>query len=794
MKTKTVMTMMRRTGATSTRTSLALAVVVALSGIGALNASAATSATTFATVAHPTILRQGDALMGALPMTQPIHIEVALKLRDRDGLDAFIANNAKIQAKGVAAQLMTPAQFLANHAPTQEQAQTVANYLAHSGFTNVAIAPNRLLVSADGTAATARNAFMTTFSQVRTHDGRIAFANTDEVRIPAALQDKILSVLGLQTVHQAHTFAHRLTGAHTNAITGHFPTEFPAIYSAGSAAVASGITVGIITEGDLTQTKADLITFATNQSLPAVVTQTINTNGTGSDTSGTGEWDLDSQDIVGMAGGRVGKIVFYNIPSLTNSDLVADFNTVVTANQAKIINVSLGECEIGAGPAGDGSAAAADTIFAAGVAQGQTFSISTGDSGVDECSDGGTKPSWPANSQYVIAAAGTRLNASTTAWIGETVWTGSGGSQSTYEPKPSWQTLWSGTHRGVADIAFDADPNSGSIIVVSGSLAQYGGTSLSAPLFAGVWARVLQTRGIGFGFAGPVIYALPVTDFHDITSGDNGGGNVGVGYDLESGRGSMVISRVITDSNGLGNKPPVANWGYSTSGLTANFTDASTDSDDAVVRYSWQFGDGATSTSANPSHLYAANGTYSVLERVWDQAGASATRTQSVTVASSGPLQLLGNTGFESGTSPWTLAGTASLQCGSGTYMPHAGSCLAIMNGTSGATTGTVTQLVTIPSGKASATLSFQLHVNILGTQSASVIDRLHVQVLNSSGTLLGSLALFTNQNASTGYVLRNLNMTPYIGQTVKIQFDGVAAGLPTQTVFEVDDATLTVQ
>jgi len=630
--------MARRSGAASTKTALALAMLVALSGIGAINANAANSGTgTFATIAHPTVLRQGDAVLGALPMAQPIHIEVALKMRDRDGLEAFIANNAKNQAHGVAAQLMTPAQFLANHAPTQAQADAVASYLTHSGFTNVVIAPNRLLVSADGTARTARDAFMTTFAQVQTHDGRIAFANTGEVRIPAALQDNILSVVGLQTVHQAHTFARPLGGAHTETVTGHFPTEFSSIYGGGSSVVASGITVGIVTEGSLTQTKADLATFATNQGLPAVLTSTVATHGSSSDTAGTGEWDLDSQDVVGMAGGQVHRIIFYNIPTLANSDLVADFNTIVTANQAKIINVSLGECETGA--QGDGSAAAADAIFATAVAQGQTFSISTGDSGADECGNSTNTPSWPADSQYVVAAAGTRLTATTTVWGAESIWKYSGGSASTFEPMPSWQTAFgvSGTKRVVADIAFDADPNSGSIIVVNGSLAQYGGTSLSAPIFAGLWARVLQTYPT-IGFAGPVIYALPAGAFHDVTTGKNSGGEVSigysgaVGYDFASGRGSMILSTVLTDSAGLGNKPPVANFNFSAINLNVTFTDTSTDSDGTVVSHSWKFGDGATSTATNPSHAYATAGTYTVKETVKDRVGAMASKSRFVTV------------------------------------------------------------------------------------------------------------------------------------------------------------------
>jgi xanthomonalisin len=57
------------------------------------------------------------------------------------------------------------------------------------GFSNVSIAPNRMLVSADGTAATARNAFMPSFAQIKARDGRIAFANNDDVRISASLAD-----------------------------------------------------------------------------------------------------------------------------------------------------------------------------------------------------------------------------------------------------------------------------------------------------------------------------------------------------------------------------------------------------------------------------------------------------------------------------------------------------------------------------------------------------------------------------------------------------------------------------
>ncbi|HET6545896.1 MAG TPA: pre-peptidase C-terminal domain-containing protein, partial [Rhodanobacteraceae bacterium] len=596
------------------------------------------------TVAPATTLSRGDAIDGPLSFTQPLHVEIALKLRNRAELDSFV-EAASRAGTPVAQRVMEPGQFAARHSPTDEQAQAVADFLVQAGFNNVVIAPNRLLVSADGTADIAEVAFTTSLARVRTADGREAFANTEDVHIPAALQPIVLSVLGLQTVHQAHTFARPMvdSGVQPDAITGHYPTEFSSIYGGSGVPTAAGITVGIITQGRLNQTITDLNTFTSQHGLPTVTTQTVNTNGTSSDTSGVGEWNLDSQDIVGMGGGQVGKLIFYNIPTLSNANLTADINTVVSANATRIINVSLGECETYTQQ--DGSAAAQDQSFLQAVAQGQTFSISTGDSGADECGDGGTTPSWPAASQYVIAAAGTRLNASTTAWTSETVWSGTGGSQSNFEPKPSWQTLWSGPRRGVADIAYDADPNSGSLVVVRGSISQIGGTSLSAPLFAGAWARMMAVHGTDIGFAGPLVYQLPAADFHDITSGNNNGSTAGPGYDLASGRGSLIMNLAVDDlgGGGGGNQPPVANFTFTTSDLTASFTDTSTDSDGSISSRVWTFGDGGSSSATNPSHTYASGGTYSVTLTVSDNDGGSDSKTQSVTVSSGGGGSVLQN-------------------------------------------------------------------------------------------------------------------------------------------------------
>ena len=80
---------------------------------------------------------------------------VSLKLRDKAGLDAFTSR----LGSGNGTKPMTQAEFMDRHAPTAEQARRVADYLTAQGFTHIEIAPNRLLVSADGTAGTVKGAF-----------------------------------------------------------------------------------------------------------------------------------------------------------------------------------------------------------------------------------------------------------------------------------------------------------------------------------------------------------------------------------------------------------------------------------------------------------------------------------------------------------------------------------------------------------------------------------------------------------------------------------------------------------
>ncbi len=84
-------------------------------------------------------------------------------------------------------------------------------------------------------------------------------------------------------------------------------------------------------------------------------------------------------------------------------------------------------------------------------------------------------------------------------------------------------------------------------------------------------------------------------------------------------------------------QPPTANANgpyNGTTGVAVSFSSAgSTDSDGSIAKYAWAFGDGGTSSDANPSHAYGASGDYTVTLTVTDNSGASSMATTTATIA-----------------------------------------------------------------------------------------------------------------------------------------------------------------
>ncbi|MFT3805927.1 M20/M25/M40 family metallo-hydrolase [Arenimonas sp.] len=134
------------------------------------------------------------------------------------------------------------------------------------------------------------------------------------------------------------------------------------------------------------------------------------------------------------------------------------------------------------------------------------------------------------------------------------------------------------------------------------------------------------------GFPAAMMYEAGEYDFLHTTSDTLATMGNTAAASVALGKFGLAYLGELAKTAGTGNAAPVANFSYAATGLTANFTDLSGDSDGSIASRSWNFGDGGTSTATNPSHVYAAGGSYSVTLTVTDNSGASNSKTQSVAV------------------------------------------------------------------------------------------------------------------------------------------------------------------
>jgi PKD repeat protein len=135
------------------------------------------------------------------------------------------------------------------------------------------------------------------------------------------------------------------------------------------------------------------------------------------------------------------------------------------------------------------------------------------------------------------------------------------------------------------------------------------------------------------------------------TFGDGGSSTAQNPSHSYSAGGSYTVTLRVTDNQGATssptsktvsvtapNQPPTANFTFTCSSLSCSFTSTSGDPDGSIASYSWTFGDGGSSTAQNPSHTFAAGGSYTVTLRVTDNQGATSSPT-SRTVTVTAPNQ-----------------------------------------------------------------------------------------------------------------------------------------------------------
>ena len=337
-------------------------------------------------------------------------------------------------------------------------------------------------------------------------------------------------------------------------------SEIMKAYNAdGLKVTGKGQTIAILI--DTFPADSDLELFWRRNNSPATIKQIekINVKG-GPLPTQEGEETLDAEWASGIA--PAAKIRIYATGSLAFVDLdlaldriLADVTSEPGMRQLSI-SLGLGETYMG-GP--EGEVATQHQKFLRLAAAGVNVFVSSGDAGSNP-DDTGHSPTGPVQAEYessdpcVIAVGGTSLTLDPDGSVAdETGWTGSGGGKSIFFPRPPWQKgpgMPADNVRLVPDVSVAADPETGALLVLHGHVTQIGGTSWSAPVWAGFCALLNEARTSAgaspLPFLNPSLYPLMSTAcFRDIRSGSNGAYSAGSGYDMVTGIGVPNVKQLV---------------------------------------------------------------------------------------------------------------------------------------------------------------------------------------------------------------------------------------------------------
>ncbi|HEX4960763.1 MAG TPA: S53 family peptidase [Thermoanaerobaculia bacterium] len=427
-------------------------------------------------------------------------------------------------------------------------------------------------------------------------------------------------------------------------------------------------------------------------------------------------------------------------------------------------------------------------------------------------------------------------NESGTVAGGANLWSSSGGVSTIYA-KPSWQVATgvpADGKRDIPDVSLTAAGHDGYLVFqghTTGTtgLGAVGGTSASTPSFAGLMAIIVQKTGARQGNANTVFYPMAAAQYagtgpvvyHDTTSGNNSvpgttGFSCTTGYDKVTGLGSVDGAALI--NNWGGGAPPTPDFSISASPAAVTVVQGNSGSSTISTAISGGFnsaislsasgqpagvtvtlstttiaapGSGSSTMSISVASSVAV-GNYTITV-TGTGGGLTHTTAVTLTVASSSSQQLLGNPGFENGTTATPWVPTTGVINKSTSEPPHSGTWDAWLDGYGTTHTDTLYQQVTIPSTATTATLTFWLHIDTAETTTVTPFDTLTVQVRSTANAVLSTLATYSNLNKAAGYSQKSFNLIAFKGQTIRVYLQG-SEDSSLQTSFVVDDFALNVQ
>ena len=288
--------------------------------------------------------------------------------------------------------------------------------------------------------------------------------------------------------------------------SGFGPADLRSAYKLTTSGSASQ-TVAIVDAFDAPTAEADLAAYRTQFGLPACTTangcfRKVDQNGGTNYPRKNAGWAQEISLDLDMVSAICPNCHILLVEAKTNSfaNLGAAENRAATMG-ATVISNSWG-----------GSDASDGTYGSFFNHPGIAITVSSGDNGYGV--------EYPASSHFVTAVGGTHLTSGggTRGWT-ETAWSGAGSGCSTLNTALSGQTsVGTGcTKRAVADVSAVADPNTGVAVRYNGSWLVFGGTSVAAPIIAGVYGLAGNAASIDNNF--PYAHA---SSLFDVTSGSNG--------------------------------------------------------------------------------------------------------------------------------------------------------------------------------------------------------------------------------------------------------------------------------
>ncbi len=545
------------------------------------------------------------ALQGALPASRQLTVGVVLKNPNEAAEDAYLATlydsaNANYQ------NFLDPDQFNAQFGVPAATTQAAQAWLEGAGLhvTTIEGATNYLL--AQGSVAQIQSAFATTLNTY-TAGGRTFYANATAPSVPESLP--VATVLGLNDFNRFATPHHTAIGAtktttaapgagvpQTGALS---PQTLWSIYDQPSTNLGNGQSMAIVGWGVTNGVVDDLRSFEQEFGLPQVPITTKYYGATDTPDTNDGatiEWELDTQASTGMAPDVTSETLYFAHHN-SDADILAALTAWVNDKAGpKQASASFGECEnipaaepvIGT----DGLEGPGDAVLKQAVIEGRTLFASTGDTGsscpIVPANTNGVATqvypalNYPSASPYAVAVGGTVLNSdggNPPKRFSETAWEFGGGGNSVAEPAGSYQAGIAPTNclfdqsgnayvpgisvgppcratPDVAAISGDVATGNGLLITDDNGADQQGaGTSLSSPLWLGMWTRIQAAAAKkGLGFANVSLYkagkASQATDFYDVTGGDNLPYPAKPGWDNATGWGAPDVAHLMQDLTG----------------------------------------------------------------------------------------------------------------------------------------------------------------------------------------------------------------------------------------------------